>query len=271
MAQQAQDPQRKKKGRSPSYPAIALEKAIDRAEALRKEERGNYAPVDAILDHWGYRPGSGLGLVTLSALVKFGLLEDSGSKGDRQARLTESAMTILLSPEDSKERLAAIQEAALNPPIHAALWEKYGKDLPSPVNLKMQLLRQNFLHNAADELVQEYQNTLAFAKLLESDSISVGEEDKTSTKKPDLVDSFDSFSELPATPFGQATKDMISRTEEPQVSEPEPRIIQLPLSKGRWAALQASFPMTEDDWRQMLAVLDAMKLGLVTADTANGE
>ena len=178
MVEQAQEAQKRRKGRSPSYPGIALDKAIDRAEVLRKEERHNFAPVNAILDHWGYKPGSGLGLVNLAALAKFGLLEYEGSGDNRQARLTELAMTILLSTGGSAEHREAILKAALNPPIHAELWKQYATELPSPTNMRFQLMRQGFLDNAAGDLVQEYIETVTFAKLLESDDISEGSTDK---------------------------------------------------------------------------------------------
>jgi len=42
--------------------------------------------------------------------------------------------------------------------------------------------------------------------------------------------------------------------------------IQLPLGPGRWATLSGDFPISEEQWRLMLSVLEAMKPGLVTAD-----
>ena len=180
MVEQTQEIQKKKRGRSPSYPGIALEKAIGRAEVLRKAERSNFAPIDAILNHWGFKPRSGLGLVNLAALVKFGLLEDAGSGNNRQARLTELASAILLSQHDSPEHLDAVRKAALNPPIHAELWEQYGQEMPSSMSMKLQLIRQGFMDNAASDLVQEYIETIHFAKLLESDIISGSKPDKPS-------------------------------------------------------------------------------------------
>lgn len=44
---------------------------------------------------------------------------------------------------------------------------------------------------------------------------------------------------------------------------PERMIIQLPLAAYRWAAIQAPWPLTEDEWQQMIIVLGQMKAGLV--------
>ena len=51
-------------------------------------------------------------------------------------------------------------------------------------------------------------------------------------------------------------------------SEPEEagRIVILPIAVGEWARLQAPFPLTPEQWKQMMAVLNAMKLGLIVSE-----
>ena len=46
----------------------------------------------------------------------------------------------------------------------------------------------------------------------------------------------------------------------------ESRVVQLPISATEWAALQAPFPLTEDEWNQMSDVLKAMKPALSVAE-----
>lgn len=41
------------------------------------------------------------------------------------------------------------------------------------------------------------------------------------------------------------------------------RTIQIPLSLTDWASLEAAFPLSEENWQQMIAVLNAMKPALV--------
>ena len=43
----------------------------------------------------------------------------------------------------------------------------------------------------------------------------------------------------------------------------EQHVVTLALSPRRWALLQAAFPLTEDEWAQMMRVLEAMRPGLV--------
>src|SRR2546425_830513 len=107
---------RPKRQRSPSYPGIGLETAIERARELYKQEGRNAAPNDAILGHWGYKPRTGPGLVTIAALKRFGLLD---SEGSGKSRLSNLALRIILDErEDSPDRDAAIKQAALTPSIH---------------------------------------------------------------------------------------------------------------------------------------------------------
>ena len=54
-----------KRGRSPSYPGLNLEEAIQRTKTLYAHESQNSAHVAVVLGHWGYKPKSGLGLVIL--------------------------------------------------------------------------------------------------------------------------------------------------------------------------------------------------------------
>ena len=39
--------------------------------------------------------------------------------------------------------------------------------------------------------------------------------------------------------------------------------VNIPYSPGKWASLNADFPLSESDWEAMLAMLAAMKPGLV--------
>ena len=56
-------------------------------------------------------------------------------------------------------------------------------------------------------------------------------------------------------------------TTQPQMQEQsrqrDQRILQIPLGGNEWVAIQISTPITEAAWAQMLAVLEAMKPGLI--------
>lgn len=177
-AAQASAPKRKK-GRSPSYPGIALDEALGRAREVYDHEGRHTAPVSTLLEHWGYGAKSGQGNVVLAALIKFGLLVDEGSGEGRRARLSGDALRILLDErEDSDERSELIRTAALRPTIHRQLWSKYDGSLPSDPNLRHFLMfEKGFTESGVNEFIGEFRRTASYARLADPDSLTGGDED----------------------------------------------------------------------------------------------
>ena len=60
--------QKRTGSRSPSYPDLDLSEAIARASQLWDREKQNEAPVNTILEHWGFQPNSGTGMRAIAAL-----------------------------------------------------------------------------------------------------------------------------------------------------------------------------------------------------------
>src|ERR1700674_3916955 len=117
---------KKSKHRSPNYPSIGLEKALERAQVIKDQAgRNNFMPVSVAYDLWGYKPGAGAQIV--AALKAFELVQTQGETEKRQIRLTEAAWRILGNAPD---RAGLLKTAALAPDIHKKIWEQYGGDLP---------------------------------------------------------------------------------------------------------------------------------------------
>lgn len=169
-------PDKRKRTRSPAYPYINLETAITRAKEFHDKERRNAVNVNVALKDWGFTDASSSGAQTLAAMTSFGLLADEGMGDKRTVRLTPNALRILLDTRpDSKERAELIKQTALAPKIHQQLWEKLGVDLPSDAQLRHTLLFDwpvPFNENSVDGFIREYRDTIAFAKLDESDKVS---------------------------------------------------------------------------------------------------
>lgn len=153
----------RRKVRSPSFPFIGLREALDRARAFYEAEQRNAARPETAAAHWGYSPKSSGGKQTIAALRAFGLLE-----GDSLVKLSGRALRILLDErEGSEERARLVQQAALMPPLHARLWERYGAELPSPQTLRLSLiLDEGFNENSVDDFLTEYRETLEYARLI---------------------------------------------------------------------------------------------------------
>jgi len=235
---------RKRKPRSPSYPGIPLQEAIEKARALYRAEGRNAAPVDAILATWGYKPKSGGGLVALAALKKFGLVEDEGAGADRRAKLSGQGFSIIVDERpESPDREQSIREAALKPTIHAELWQKGNGSLPSDATMAYELKRdRGFTESGAREFIQQFKATVAFARLAESGSMS----DPGGGPPPPLDEDMTMRQENGVADPGQP-------------DDREMRVVPLPIGNGSWPILKLPYPMSEGDWEKMLAYLELMK------------
>jgi len=172
-------PEKQKRHRSPAYPGINLQAALERARSIYAVERRNAANVSVVAKHWKLSPKSSGALIAFAALSAFGLVESSGNGDQRTLKLSELALRILLDERaESTDRDSAIKRAALRPKIHQQLWEKWGSNLPSDENFKHALVFDwKFNENAVSEFITQYKSTISFAGLSDSDVVSAAEDD----------------------------------------------------------------------------------------------
>lgn len=177
-----------KRFRSPPYPAISLGKAIERAKELHNKALHHAVPIKVVADAWEYGVKSSGLWAAAAALLQFGLLSDEGSGDKRKFTLTESAVRIVRDPNpDSEKRRELIKQAALAPKVFQELWIKYGASIHtlSDIVLKSHLTveRQDqglasYSDVSADEVIRVFKETIAYAGLSDSDTISPIEADK---------------------------------------------------------------------------------------------
>jgi hypothetical protein len=153
-----------KKIRSPSFPFISLMEAVARARGLYDAERWHSVRPEVAVSHWGYSPTSSGGRQTLAALRAYGLLQDD----EGMVRLSDRALRLLRDPGDTPERAELLRQAALAPPLHSRLWERYGADLPSNKSLWSWLvLELRFNEGSVEDFLRSYKETMAFAGLVQ--------------------------------------------------------------------------------------------------------
>jgi hypothetical protein len=180
-------PDKKTRTRSPAYPFINLETALRRASEFYQEQQHHAAPLRVAVKLWGYEAKSSGGLQTAAALVSFGLLSDEGTADQRKVKLSALAMRILLNPEASAKE-QGIKQAALTPKIHRQVWQKWGAK-PPEASLRYALLTDwepKFNPNTVDGFIREYRDTIAFAKLSESDTVFLEVEDNGDKGDPNV-------------------------------------------------------------------------------------
>lgn len=239
---------RRSTDRSPSYPGVPLDRAIERAQELYAQEKRNPAAVEIVLNHWGYKPRSGPGSITIAALRKFGLLAYEGSGQSLRARLTDAAMDILLRHPDDPERMEAIRKAALHPPLHMKMWNLYRGEWPSDSNFVLQLQRErNFTASGAREFVSQLRRTMEFAGFGKGATLSLEGAEKAPAEEV--------AQPMPTTPVVQQAP--------PTTGSPGIRSFTIPFTDGQQGVLQMPATRSEEDWALMFAVLNAMKPGIV--------
>ena len=236
---------RRIKGRSPSYPAINLRSAVQRAQQLYDLERQHPTSVHTIVNHWGYKSFNGPASLTLAALKKYGLVIDEGTGSSRRAAVSDLAVEILRNPNEAASR-DALRRAALSPPVIRELWEKYGGSPPSDSSLHWELTRdRGFTDTGADEFIPTYRSTIEFAQLEDADRGEGGTDDSLPDEHA----------------HGEAALGESSARDQEQRRASTTYTV--PLTTGSAIVVQGRFPLSERDWQQFLAVLTAMKPGLV--------
>lgn len=255
MAERNERPKRRK--RSPEYPGIGLDQAIKLARILSEKEGKNATPVDVVVDHWGYSPGSGPGNTVLSALRKFGLVSYQGKGDDRRVKLTDFADDILWRETNEPERIEALQSAALRPKIHFELWEQYGADLPSSKTLKMELVREyGFNPSVVDDFIGQYRETLEFAELLNEDNIP---------KEPSETQEFGAKRHRPRTETSRS-----EAAADVRAVRIAGESFAIPVSSSKRLQLTGPFPLTEAEWDRAIAFLTLMKETLTSSTAREG-
>ena len=169
----------KRRHRSPGYPAVGLRDAIQRSDKIYKADGRAGSPRAAALEHMGFSKAHGQALTVLSALKKFGLVEEK----DGSIALTPRAIDILVRPEGDERRCQAIKTAALGPDIYRQLIEAHPSGLPSDTSLKAELIAdRDFNPNVVDGFLKDFRDTLDFAGLADSTVLeSLIEEHEPST------------------------------------------------------------------------------------------
>ena len=151
-----------KRIRSPSYPALDLETAVDKV----REAQSAYSTVavdrEALAKSIGYSSLSGAALQALAALTSYGLLE---GRGKGEAGVTELAMQVLFA-ESKEEYAQAARRAALSPPVFAQITEKFENHLPHKDGVVSFLCRSGFTEKAAKIAARAYVNSMNYVASL---------------------------------------------------------------------------------------------------------
>lgn len=208
----------------------------------------------------------------VAALKKFALAEDAGKGDARTIFLTGLGRELAYydSERSNEEWRTRVRTAAMTPSIHRELWSRYDGRLPTDNVMKDYLvLTRGFNEAAAVELLSEFRKTLAFAGIGTSDGPGIVTPDQGNTseeQEPSMpVTASPQAPPTPSPAWAPAPSDPAApeRTQAPRES-PAPLPMNFNLSGDQWATLTVSDRLTEDQWNQLMAVINAMKPGLTS-------
>lgn len=142
--------------RSPNFPVISLPAAVERIEKIYAKEQTIPAARETIAEHLGYSGMNGASLKIVSALLKYGLLEETK---DKQLRVSPLAMAIM-HPANDQEKADALKQAGEGPVLFQRLNAQFEGRRPSDTNLRSWLLRNDFSTSAVDSVITAYSETM---------------------------------------------------------------------------------------------------------------
>jgi hypothetical protein len=174
------------KTRSPNYPSSSLADAIASvATFFKKAQQGVLHPEEA-MKAMGYNTVSGASRSRLSAVRKYGLVDDTKDG----VKVSDTALAILTLPDGHPERQAAINRAALEPELFRELAQQFKN--ADPGLIASYLVRRKFSQAGAQQAVDAFKDTMAMVKDPGEGytSLDAGHGVETTTVKKTAADSF---------------------------------------------------------------------------------
>jgi hypothetical protein len=142
--------------RSPNYPAISLPDAIERIHKIHGKAHTHKVDSETMAKAAGYGGLNGAALTVLSALKKYGLLEEVG----KEVRVSPLAVQIIADPVESADRKQAIQQAAFSPSLFTDLHKQFPGSIPSDDLVRSYLIKKGFATAAVDSPVKAFRETM---------------------------------------------------------------------------------------------------------------
>ena len=144
--------------RSPNYPALGLTEAVRLLEAIWGAEGASTMTTVRAVEAMGFKGYSGPTRSKVSALRKYGLIEQVGD----EIRVSDLGKQIA-APVKGGERDSALRQAGLRPELFKELLRDRAD--ASDDNLQSVLERDGFSAKGARQAIAAYRDTIALAKL----------------------------------------------------------------------------------------------------------
>src|SRR6187431_1849168 len=101
------------RGRSPNYPSLNINEAVDRAKKVYGKEHLHQVPKQVVAEDLGYTSLNGASLTAIGALRRYGLLEAAGDG----LRVTKDAVTLIELTAMEPSYLDTLKKIAFTPEL----------------------------------------------------------------------------------------------------------------------------------------------------------
>jgi hypothetical protein len=253
------------KHRSPNYPSIPLDVAVEKVGVLYKEDGKFGSDTETAMRHLGYSSVSGPARTVMSALRKFGLIEYQAGR----TVPTAQALDILVYTPGQPQYEAAVKEAALAPDIYRLLWEQYapGGRLPSDLSIKQHLIRGlDFNPKSVDGFLSDFKSTMEWAGLLDGNRVVVSQEEQA-PEPPALVATAHAHRDVQGPAIQGETMTAAAQPQSVPPSMPMGgRLLSVPLSHERQAVISVPSDLGVRDVRVLKDYLDFVERTLLNTE-----
>lgn len=238
MAEQSSKPSRQ---RSPNYPSINLEEAIQRITTIYEQQRKNPADREVFAQILGYKGINGASVKVISSLSKYGLLEGSGGN----LRVSSAGEDLALHRPGDAEYASAVQAAGNAPAFFRELAVEYPDGLPSDHAIRATLIKRGFHPQAVEPALQSYRETLDFMARFASPD--------TNNRRDQEED--ENVSQGNARNASTASTQPVGHVS-----------YSIPISPSRTVVISGPFPISSAEWQQFQKVLGAFEPALVSTE-----
>lgn len=149
--------------RSPSYPDVTLQQAIDLIGKIYTANRTYPMDREVAAKEMGYSGLTGPSSKRLASLIQFGLLEKHAKNEVRVSTTAES----ILHPDNAAEKQEGLRAAAFKPQLFSELQERFPDGVPSKSNLESYLLKSGFSDRGVRRAIKAYLGTCEYVEQYE--------------------------------------------------------------------------------------------------------
>jgi hypothetical protein len=146
------------RSRSPNYPAIPIDQAIDLVGKLHSKSRTNVIDRESAAKDMGYSGLTGRSLKILGALGQYDLVKASG-KGN--LRVTPVAVDILHGITEN-DRKTALRHAGTAPKLFKSIVDRFTDGIPSENVIRSFLIQQGYADVAISPAIKSFIETNRF-------------------------------------------------------------------------------------------------------------